>query len=274
MSENSGVPKAGGAVGKSIMQERELQPTENQVVKPELLYHYTDQDGLLGIIESQAFRATHIRFLNDTEEFEDGLRTAIRMAEQASAGNGENGQRVVKYLEENLRFSFSSQPVYSVSLTGALKEYETMRVSIDDPGDRLNMWRSYSVGGIGYSIGIPMDPMGPAGATEYHIDIDGVDRQECSYRRDTKEEYLTETMNRFVDLVNDCIRKRMERINGGASIEIAMGKMRSELNTGFDGILPNLKAQVAACKHEGFWEEREWRLTAALPSDDTRVFHT
>jgi hypothetical protein len=112
------------------------------------------------------------------------------------------------------------------------------------------------------------------GVTEYHIDTDGVDRQECSYRQDTKEEYLTETMNRFVDLVNECIKRRMERIEGGATVGKAMDDMRSEISAGFDEILPDLKAQIAACKHKGFWEERECRLTVALPSDDRRIFHT
>jgi hypothetical protein len=247
---------------------------EEQAKPAELLYHYTNQDGLLGIIESQAFRATDVRFLNDTEEFEDGLRIAIQMAEQASANAGENGENIVKYLKAKLRYSFSSQPVYSVSLTGALKGYETLRDSIDDPGDRLNMWRSYTVSGIGYSIGIPMDPIGPMGVPAYHIDIDGVDRQECSYRQDTKEEYLTDIVNRFVDLINGCIKNRIERIERGISVQDAMDNMRSEIAAGFDEILPDLKAQIAACKHEGFWEEREWRLTVALPSDDKRVFHT
>jgi hypothetical protein len=104
----------------------EEQVVTNSQAEPELLYHYTDQNGLLGIIESQSFRATDIRFLNDTEEFEHGLRTAIRMARQASAEAGEDGQKVVKYLEDNLRFSFSRQPAFSVSLTGPLKKYEEL----------------------------------------------------------------------------------------------------------------------------------------------------
>jgi Protein of unknown function (DUF2971) len=239
--------------------------------KPDLLYHYTDQNGLIGIVESQAFRATDIRFLNDTEEFDDGLRTAISMAKRASADTGEGGQKVVKYLKDNLSFSFSKQPVFSVSLTGPLKQYEILADSIDDPGDRLNMWRSYSGSGNGYSIGIPKE------VNEYkiiNIEIEGVYRQECSYRQDTKEEYLTEVLNRFVVLVNKCNSNAIKKTKVGTPYDQAMDEMRSELNTGFDEILPDLKVQIAACKHEGFWEEREWRLTVAIPSKDARLFHT
>lgn len=250
------------------MEEQGPQPAKGQADPGGLLYHYTDQNGLLGIIESQSFRATDIRFLNDTEEFEHGLRTAIRMARQASAEAGEDGQKVVRYLEDNLRFSFSGQPVFSVSLTGPLKKYEELPDSIDDPGDRLNMWRSYSGSGNGYSIGIPRE------VTEYRIDIERVDRQECSYPQDTKEEYLTEVLNRFGDLLNECNREAIEKTRCGIPYDRAMDEMRSKLNAGFDEILPDLEVQIAACKHEGFWEEREWRLTVALPSGDKKVFHT
>ena len=178
------------------MEEQDQQQTVSLLKPDELLYHYTDQNGLLGIIGDQAFRATDIRFLNDTEEFEHGLRTAIHMAEQAAANTGENGQKILRYLKANLRFSFSRQPVYSVSLTGPLKKHELLPDTMDDPGDRLNMWRSYSGPGIGYSIGIPTDPISPKNVTEYQIDINGVDRQECSYRQQTKEDYLTDILKR------------------------------------------------------------------------------
>jgi hypothetical protein len=49
------------------MEEQELQPREEQA-KPELLYHYTTQHGLLGILKQKCIWATHIRYLNDTSE--------------------------------------------------------------------------------------------------------------------------------------------------------------------------------------------------------------
>jgi hypothetical protein len=35
----------------------------------DLLYHYTTQEGLLGILESKSLRATWIHYLNDSREF-------------------------------------------------------------------------------------------------------------------------------------------------------------------------------------------------------------
>lgn len=123
--------------------------------EPELLYHYTDQTGLLGIINEQELWATDVRFLNDTEEFEAGFKIAVEMAKQASAVSGEDGRKTASYFEKMLRFSFTERPVYSVSLTGPLKAYETLPDQIDDPGDRLNMWRTYAARGVPYAVGLP-----------------------------------------------------------------------------------------------------------------------
>jgi hypothetical protein len=247
------------------MGEPERQENGDQA-EPELLYHYTTEDGLLSIVDSQELWATDVRFLNDASEFGNGLQIAIDMATQCSLGAGEDGLKTVRYLENVLKFEFSKRPVYSVSFSGPLKKGEELFSSIDDPGDRLNMWRSYSRRGISYSIGLSR-----AGWT---TDIEGVDFQECSYLRETKEEYLTEILNNFGDLLNRCHGKRVSSVRDGVPLEWAMDKMREELDKCLEGILPDLKVQIAACKHESFWEEREWRLTVAPPSEHPKMFYT
>jgi hypothetical protein len=225
------------------MEEQEHQQAE--VHDPKLLYHYTTQDGLLGIIEKQEFWATDVRFLNDTREFEDGLRTAIEMSAKCSADAGEDGRKTVSYFEEALRHSFLQRPIYSVSLTGPLKKGETLFASIDDPGDRLNMWRGYSDRGIAYSIGLSRDG--------WATNIEGVDLQECSYLQETKEEYLTEALNKFGELLNASYEIGKKALREGASLEDANENLRQHLDSKLEDIIPDVKAQVAACKHESFW---------------------
>ena len=128
------------------------------------------------------------------------------------------------------------------------------------------MWRGYSGREIAYSIGLP--------SKGYAVNIEGVDLQECSYRQDTKEEYLTEAINSFGDLLNECNKKRNEKIRRGITYEQAMNEMRSELDKEVSKILPDLKSQIAACKHESFWEEREWRLTVAPLQDHAELVPT
>jgi hypothetical protein len=47
---------------------------ENVVSANDLLYHYTSEAGLRGIIESDRIWAAHIRFLDDYTEFRQAFR--------------------------------------------------------------------------------------------------------------------------------------------------------------------------------------------------------
>ncbi len=54
------------------MEEQERTEKTNGA-EPELLYHYTTQKGLLGILHERCIWATHIRYLNDASEFKHGV---------------------------------------------------------------------------------------------------------------------------------------------------------------------------------------------------------
>ena len=43
-------------------------PNKNQGI-PDMLYHYTTQEGFMGIVESGSIRATNIFYLNDSQEY-------------------------------------------------------------------------------------------------------------------------------------------------------------------------------------------------------------
>jgi hypothetical protein len=45
----------------------------DRIIVRDLLYHYTTEAGLVGIIGSDDLRATHVRFLNDWTEFREAL---------------------------------------------------------------------------------------------------------------------------------------------------------------------------------------------------------
>jgi hypothetical protein len=48
----------------------------SQQEPPEILYHYTDQDGLLGIMEKDQLWATKMQYMNDATEFGASLDLA------------------------------------------------------------------------------------------------------------------------------------------------------------------------------------------------------
>lgn len=51
----------------------------NEKPDNEILYHYTDQNGLCGIIVSKKVWATNIYYLNDSEEFKAAADLAVML---------------------------------------------------------------------------------------------------------------------------------------------------------------------------------------------------
>jgi len=49
---------------------------------PEMLYHYTNERGFLGIIESGILRATHISFMNDASEYVHAVNILLQLVEK------------------------------------------------------------------------------------------------------------------------------------------------------------------------------------------------
>ena len=108
---------------------------------PAELFHYTDADGLFGIVTKNCLWAGNVRFLNDESELEYGIALA-KAALEAAAGKtaGSNSHRFLKQ-EAEIRLSILRHlwHIYAFS-TSAI-------------GDQLSQWRAYGGGGMGYSIG-------------------------------------------------------------------------------------------------------------------------
>lgn len=49
------------------------------------LYHYTDLHGLMGIVRTRGVWASHIRYMNDSSEFQHGIGLCLKLIERASA---------------------------------------------------------------------------------------------------------------------------------------------------------------------------------------------
>jgi hypothetical protein len=104
-----------------------------------VLYHYTNQQGLLGIISRKEIWATHTQFLNDVREFHHGL--AIARDVVSSLHNSLIDPEIETILDV---FAGSEVvPAGNVSV-----------VSFSEDGDSLGQWRAYGGPGGGFAIGI------------------------------------------------------------------------------------------------------------------------
>jgi len=109
---------------------------------PQTIYHYTGQDGFLGILESKSLWLSSVRHLNDAAELRYAADLARALLKAAPS------ERSTPYRESFMK-----------SLD-ALENFTVFVASFsNDGGDQLSQWRGYSRNGPGYSIGFDLEKL-------------------------------------------------------------------------------------------------------------------
>ena len=214
------------------MEEQETQQTEEEP-KPTLLYHYTDQNGLHGIIENKCIRATHSQFLNDLSEYRivfDALLKKIKI------------ERTDNWAVLQSWFLRARQ----------MKGIFVSSFSDEKKGDSLAMWRGYSAATGGYSIGFDRLVLNEIAKEHFTSDKKcWVELGKCFYV-DPEESSLAE---RFERMVESAWKESLEKMSASASNDLLKNALRSmPVN-----IMEYVKL-AAFAKHEAFNEEMEWRI--------------
>lgn len=108
---------------------------------PELLYHYTDVSGLIGICSSGSLRGTNLRFMNDASELSHSRSLMLQVLGDTRAQASSPAQiELIDEIERVVARQWSGHPdFYSVSFSAN--------------GDLLSQWRGYGSAGGGYAIG-------------------------------------------------------------------------------------------------------------------------
>jgi hypothetical protein len=106
---------------------------------PRVLYHYTSQEGLLGIIGKKEIWATKALYLNDSKEF----MYAIDLVNKVLNYPRYSGPKIDE-LRERLNL---------------IKGVNVCVTSFTKNGDLLSQWRGYGVRGVGYSLGLYGDEL-------------------------------------------------------------------------------------------------------------------
>jgi hypothetical protein len=113
---------------------------KNATPKYDKLFHYTNADGLLGILRSRVFWGTDITHLNDSSELEYGIELVRRQLDEAAR---RRAQGKVAALLDAVRENFHSFGWLTAFVSCFCQE-----------GDLLSQWRGYGGSGGGYTIGI------------------------------------------------------------------------------------------------------------------------
>jgi Protein of unknown function (DUF2971) len=196
---------------------------------PATLYHYTDQNGLLGIIKKKEILASHHQCLNDTQEFlhaKDIIRAEINRC--CASANSES-----RALLERIRAALDGPGMEEVDLYVA---------SFSEDGDSLPQWRAYGGQISGFALGFESERL--VVPEEFRL-------ARCIY--DPKEQ--CEVAKAIVAEVE------------GKLAQIASVGAADKFNAW--ALLALTIHQFALIfKHEKFHDEREWRIFSPAPMMD------
>lgn len=196
------------------------------------LYHYTGAAGLLGIVESRTLWATDYRHLNDRKEY----RIGAKLLEDELCRHR---------LEEKHRRAFERLVAETQKTCYVL--------SFSEMGDQLSQWRAYCPGGNGYALGFKQSNALFASAKQHSFNL-----VRCAYD-------LQEQKKLCVYLV-ESFREGMITKQSWWPQEKGVPSRVRAFFTRYQWNLA-LALVMAALKHRGFEEEREWRLVSQYPEE-------
>ena len=252
-------------------------------VHPEL-YHYTDFDGLKGIIKSKTIWAIHYSCLNDSQEmlcFEKSLKkyclksVAViikklkidekKLSERFLSENPVSG--IARLSSEILRKSL-------LETQDETKPFVASFCSVDDKDEYvkknglLSQWRGYGSGG-GYALVFDTRKLEELIESERYAFVGALKNtpmlemgeviytDEDAHNRFPAEMYI---LKEFVCWMTENWFTRPEKIDSRLFSKAVTLKMMNEYLPAFMRCMPR-------CKHQGFKEEREIRIVAFVPNE-------
>jgi hypothetical protein len=126
-----------------MMEEQEPQQLTS-TDKPQIIYHYTNQEGLFGILKDKKIWATHVRYLNDLQEVKAGEEAFKLVKQDVLESKGEILDNAIESKIKQALEIIRNCDIYVASFSAA------------NCGDSLSLWRAYSTGGVGISLGFSL----------------------------------------------------------------------------------------------------------------------
>ncbi len=202
------------------------------------LFHYTDANGLSGIIKNQEIWFTSIFHLNDPSELAYGLEIAraILRAER------ETGEQIIKVFCERLE---------SVLLGDLGNVFGFYVASFSRSSDDLGQWRAYADNGRGFAIGLAPRLFHPEERTDQKPN-ELVFVSEVTYDRANAEQRQRQVIRRAIEVVKRETKNKNE-IRSESEWREFLKRMSVEL------AVPILWNSITT-KHCAYQNENETRL--------------
>lgn len=231
---------------------------------PETVWHYTTLAGFEGILSSGTIWATEAHYTKDTAEFIHARTIAADFLERMNAYD--EAMAYAKKAGIDMLALVFDQGVCSQSKT------EIFVASFSAARDLKSQWMEFADSGKGVNIGFDLRAVRPPGGSGSLVTF-----APCVYTQEQKKELLELVLRRIVDAIADLHRKTYSKqwaseqafdwLCDGRSWDPAAYLTRTQerfyqkLREGYEETARDLLRLASHCKHEGYDQECEWRLS-------------
>lgn len=201
----------------------------------ELLYHYTDLNGVLGIVKSSEIWLGHMLYLNDEAEYKYGLdKFKKELMVQQEMCTDDILRAFLKTLD---------------SLDSYMLKQQAFVFSLTEEKDLLSQWRGYADNGKGVCIGFDKKSIGNG---------NNVKLEKCVYDEVEQGKRVKEL---FKETINIFLKTKEESHYFSRSYLPEILKRHAKaFDDAADYLIDELQNECLILKHPSFVEEKEWRL--------------
>ncbi len=219
-----------------------------------MLYHYTNLQGLLGILNGQSLWASHCEYLNDSNEYYQAINFAKSFSSKI-------------FMEDDYLSAFGW--VVRDKLEN-MQNDEIYVTSFSQQRDFLSQWRGYSSQGGSVCIGFDKEMI------QNFCNVERYTLSKCIYSHEEQKNKISQLLDECLNVFPKSKMSRSEYENldskGQVDHEIAYyalirnGKDKSLNDVAVNKFLEAISEFAPTVKNYGFHEEAEWRIIARNPS--------
>jgi Protein of unknown function (DUF2971) len=202
---------------------------------PTVLYHYTSQVGLLGILQKKELWATQIQYLNDETEFSHAWSVLLDSLPRRE----EKFPAQLRMVEELTR--------------DIAQRFHVCVCSFSTVDGQLSQWRGYCKPGSGFSLGFWAKDL------KSLADKENWQLAPCIYDPDEQRKVVSDLFNKHSERYSQIYE------HFGGAVASAKEPLREQL----EAFVQDFVTLAPRMKHPSFGEEAEWRLISPpIPSTD------
>ncbi|MBI2754038.1 MAG: DUF2971 domain-containing protein [Betaproteobacteria bacterium] len=207
------------------------------------LFHYTDSNGLLGILRSEVFWATNIEYLNDSSELAYCIALIRDHLERKKIAVSRNALSPIS------RLFVAAQKTFN-----PFRDLTVYVSCFCEQGDLLGQWRGYGREGGGYAIGIQPRYGKAAPDEEPRIVL-----RKVLYELQDQEQLIDESISQLEALWTHVTRKTKDEPTLMEAQKKILAFFRQEVGD-----------YIWCFKNPAFREEKEWRFSYITGAKDPK----